>query len=294
MKKSAPMNAAREGAGARGGKRSGIDTEALRAACAAAVEIRSTRVVAREIGHSPAGLRYFVAGGKPSPRTARKLLVWYVANAATLARSPADAAGAALALLADLLPDAAAPAARRMILAAARAACVESGVPPPDWIRRHEMNPRHAHSMDRDPMIVLSGEGPEITATNFWESEYDREGLFFLSIRAGVARLLVPDALRDAVNEFRTGREVVISRGPRPDVGVRDAVEIMFDDGSRSPFALYIMPEQTHGLAAGPELRRCTVWVRGEGGQSVKALDLPAFYRTSRRLPDRSPWRERK
>lgn len=49
----------------------------IRRAALRAVELRSTRKVAAEIGISPAGLRYFLKSGVPYARTTRRLVAWY-------------------------------------------------------------------------------------------------------------------------------------------------------------------------------------------------------------------------
>jgi len=79
-------------------------------------------------------------------------------------------------------------------------------------------------------------------------------------------------------------------RGPWPAQGLAEAIELLFDDGSDSPYALHLSPQQIDRVPpdseSGREVR-VTVWTEGP----TCTLDLPGRYRRSARLPDLSPWR---
>ena len=107
---------------------------AIRAAVAAAIERRTLRGVATEIGMSHTGLMAFVDGGEPRPGTVRKLQAWYVKHAAELGPVDEDAIQAALAMLLDGIPQSEVPAARERVLAAVREIFSRSGAQLPAWL----------------------------------------------------------------------------------------------------------------------------------------------------------------
>jgi hypothetical protein len=84
--------------------------------------------------------------------------------------------------------------------------------------------------MTNTNILAVENDGQEIRATNYFESEYARRGAFYLSVNAGAFRLLVPPAHESAIEEFRTAKEVVVSRGAWTAQRRKDALEILFDD----------------------------------------------------------------
>jgi hypothetical protein len=90
--------------------------------------------------------------------------------------------------------------------------------------------------------IAISNEGGEIIATNYWQSEYAAAGKFFLSLNAGVVRLLVPPSQMPMVHEMRTAKTIVLTLGEYE--GKSGAVELLFDDHSDTPFVLFLDPAQ--------------------------------------------------
>ncbi|HFO9369580.1 hypothetical protein, partial [Escherichia coli] len=112
-------------------------------------------------------------------------------------------------------------------------------------------------------------------------------GYVYLSWNAGAARLLVPDAAKHLLREMRGAEYVIISKGT---LHGRDALELVFEDGSDAPFVIHMLSEQCDRLL--PENNQgggfvVTVWTRG-GNQ----LRYPGKYRVVENLPDVSPWSE--
>ncbi|MCK7579296.1 MAG: hypothetical protein MZV65_28570 [Chromatiales bacterium] len=97
-------------------------------------------------------------------------------------------------------------------------------------------------------MIRIQNRGQAIAATDYWSSAHAANGLVFLSWNAGCARLLIPDAAKSILRELKGAREVIISRGPWVDHDNRDALELLWEDGSDAPFALHIVAEQCDRL----------------------------------------------
>src|SRR5574337_2166358 len=80
--------------------------------------------------------------------------------------------------------------------------------------------------------LVLINRGQEIRETNYWDSIPARAGYFYLSWNAGAGRLLVPDFHRDLLAEMNSAKYVIVSRGPWPEQGGREGLEVLFEDGS--------------------------------------------------------------
>lgn len=136
-------------------------------------------------------------------------------------------------------------------------------------------------------MITIANNGPLITHTNYWQSEYFHSGYALLSWNAGVARLLLPDAMKSWLRDMKTAKHVIISRGPMLQAGGRDGLEILFDDFSDHPYALSMGAEQALQVPADTvrENFRLTVWTRGGLKQSHRAM-----FRRVAQLPCMAPW----
>ncbi|MBJ7543286.1 hypothetical protein [Rhodomicrobium udaipurense] len=165
----------------------------------------------------------------------------------------------------------------------------------PDWVgpelhrllMRHGIEPTPTFEQLKDwgGMMRIDNDGPEIVSTDYFETPNARAGALFLSVNAGVFRLLVPPRLEYALCEMKTGREAIISRGPWPEMGRDDALELMFEDGTDNPFALHFGVEQIDRMPLREDEGRsgliCTVWTTGP----TRRLILPARYRRALTLP---------
>lgn len=141
-------------------------------------------------------------------------------------------------------------------------------------------------------MLTITNDGPRIASTSYWQTEHALRGALYLSINAGAFRVLVPPALEDQIPDMATATTVVISRGPWPDQQRDDAIELLFDDGSSSPYALHLAVAQVDRLPLNADAGQawtCTVWTAGPHGTAVERLSRPAIYRRSKRLPDLRP-----
>lgn len=141
-------------------------------------------------------------------------------------------------------------------------------------------------------LIEISNHGPLITSTNYWDSELARAGKLFVSVNAGAIRVLLPPAAYDWLSDMRMGRECVLSRGPWPEQRIDEGIEIMWDDGSDSPFALHLTPNSFDLLPAEPELGRewvLSVWT-AKDGKPHKAMDRKCHWRRVERIPCLLSW----
>ena len=137
-------------------------------------------------------------------------------------------------------------------------------------------------------MLKIGNRGQMILATNYWESEQARAGYFFLSWNAGAARLLVPDVQKAVLREIKGAREVIISRGPWTDHGGREALELLWEDGSDNPFCIHLVAEQCDRLIPDTDQGGgfvVTAWTRG----GLKGR-WPGRYRVVAEIPCLTPW----
>lgn len=137
-------------------------------------------------------------------------------------------------------------------------------------------------------MLTIQNRGQAIANTNYWDSEHALAGYCYLTWNAGAARVLLPDAQKHLLPEMRSAKYVIISRGPWIDQGGRGALELLFEDGSDSPFCLHLVAEQCDRLI--PETDQgggfvVTVWTRG--GEKLR---MPGKYRTVDAIPSLEPW----
>ncbi len=140
--------------------------------------------------------------------------------------------------------------------------------------------------------LQIKNQGQEIIATNFWETEHALRGVFYLSINAGAFRLLVPEVNGSTIAEFRTAKDVIISRGPWKAEGGRDALEILFDDGTDDPFAIHLDVRQVDRMPASTDAGRkvlFTAWTKGRD-KPVRVYTHDCYYRIVPELPWLKPF----
>lgn len=106
----------------------------VRRAIERAFRTRSLRAVAKEVGLSAMGVRYFLDGRSPQPKTRAKLYAWYHAHAGDLPPAPLHQRRSALLILLDELPHAAHSAAAARMLELLDTLHREVGVPAPAWV----------------------------------------------------------------------------------------------------------------------------------------------------------------
>ncbi len=113
-------------------------------------------------------------------------------------------------------------------------------------------------------ILAVTNRGPEVLDSNFWSSAEAAAGFYYLSANAGALRLLVPESRREEVRAMVTVSEVIITRGAHRVFGLPMA-EIMFEDGSESPFVLYLSEGQMEGgfADAGDLPRRFLIYTSG-------------------------------
>lgn len=158
-------------------------------------------------------------------------------------------------------------------------------------------------------LVQVDNHGPLIIGTNYWDSELARAGKVFVSVNAGAIRVLLPPAAYGWLSDMRTAKECVLSRGPwsikgllgipgapHVETAVVEGVEIMWDDGSDSPFVLHLTPASFDMLPAEPEPGRewvCSTWT-AKDGRPHKALERICHWRRVAEIPCLEPWKGNK
>ncbi len=141
-------------------------------------------------------------------------------------------------------------------------------------------------------MLEITNDGPLITATNFYDSEYAAKNLYFLSWNAGAGRLLVPDSRISDVKEMRTATYVIVSRGPWPERGRSEGIELLFEDGSDTPFCLHLSsPEQTDRLL--PDVEQGGGFEVVAWSRQGRLATWPGKYRKVPLIPCLDAWKEK-
>lgn len=141
-------------------------------------------------------------------------------------------------------------------------------------------------------IIEVANHGPLIVSSTYWGSAPERAGRLWCSCNAGAVRVLLPASGRRVVEECRSSKHAVLSRGPWPEMGLAEAVEILFDDGTDSPFALHLSPESFDLLPAAPEAGKewiVSLWT-AKKGRPHKALERVCHWRRVPSLPCLRPW----
>jgi hypothetical protein len=150
---------------------------------------------------------------------------------------------------------------------------------------------KFATQEERDAMIQVVNHGAHVAATDYWLSDLNSRGLFFLSINTGAFRLLMPDALAWAVQEFETAQHVIISRGQFQG---QDAYEILFDDGTDTPFSVQVGINQADRVVPSSDDGQTVIfsaWIRNKAnGTPLLAYEKNARFRAVETLPCLKSW----
>jgi hypothetical protein len=120
--------------------------------------------------------------------------------------------------------------------------------------------------------FYVANDGQTLVDTNYWESEFNTMGAFYLTVNAGAARLLMPTSQVATLADMQTGQQAIITYGQWDG---KEGVEVLFDDDSDTPFFMILSLAQcdrriTATAEAFPlivysarvEVWRCTAHVR--------------------------------
>jgi len=142
-------------------------------------------------------------------------------------------------------------------------------------------------------LITIVNNGPEIMSTDYWHTGHAAKGYFYMSINAGCFRLLVPAPQIAAIDEMKTAREVIVSRGAWPEQGKHDALEILFEDDTGNPYVLHFTIDQVDRMPTDadrdrpghPPRWKFAVWT-----ETGKQFVLSCRYRIVKKIPYLKPF----
>ena len=140
--------------------------------------------------------------------------------------------------------------------------------------------------------LIIENHGPLIVSTNYFDTDAAIAGKVYCSVNAGAIRILVPDSQKAIVSEMRSAKYVILSRGPWLAEKVAEAIELLFEDETESPYCLHLTAASFDLLPAEPETGRewiVSVWVRKDG-QPKKVLERPCKWRLVKAIPCLKPW----
>lgn len=125
-------------------------------------------------------------------------------------------------------------------------------------------------------IITVENNGAELVKTNYWKSEYNSGGFYYVSVNAGCFRLLVPESREADIAEMKTGKFAEISRRSLERIdSEKPMFRIMFDDETVTPYCLDLSQEQFDRIPAqsdhGNEFHLAVY------GKSGKILELKCF-----------------
>ncbi len=91
--------------------------------------------------------------------------------------------------------------------------------------------------------ISVTNDGPELISTNYWTSSEAKAGVCYFSVNAGCVRLLLPSTISSGLDDdvLDGTQYVIITRGRFEG---RDGYEVLFEDGSNSPFVIRVLANQ--------------------------------------------------
>jgi len=141
---------------------------------------------------------------------------------------------------------------------------------------------------DGPNVITIKNSGQNIVDTDYFGSEMEKMGKFVVSCSNGAIRMLWPRSRGSEIQEMMTGEEIIVTRGILQN---NDGLEILFDDGSDSPYAIQMMGSSIAGSFPedpGQGQWKLTVWEWVNGGLNM-VLSKPTFWRKGTVLPDLRP-----
>lgn len=150
---------------------------------------------------------------------------------------------------------------------------------------------------NNNTFIVTENNGQLITSCTYWGCEREIKGGFYVTLNAGAVRLICPRSQESTITEMQTAREVIMTKGLAPllkkpiDDVAPQGIEIMFEDNTSYPFAMWLNLNQFESLPSEKNILGklvFTVW-KQSGISPQMVLKCPCYYRTASSLPCLKP-----
>jgi len=142
---------------------------------------------------------------------------------------------------------------------------------------------------DSSGFMMVRNDDEKVIETNFWGSPAELQGFYYVTSNAGAFRLLVPDIQNCEIPNILSGKHAVITYGFHRQTS-KFMYEVMFDDDSDNPFALWISPGQfdrCFSIAdAASKDRQLIVYRNG----CAEIARMPVYFREAPVLPCLKRW----
>ena len=102
--------------------------------------------------------------------------------------------------------------------------------------------------------------------------------------------MLVPDTQKNALSEMKKATEVIVSRGPWQDQDDREAIELLWEDGSEAQYVITLVLDQCDRLI--PDTDQGDGFVIAAWTSAGLKQRWPGRYRVVDHLPYLKPWNE--
>ena len=146
-----------------------------------------------------------------------------------------------------------------------------------------------------EPLFSVSFDGENISENNYYETAWNRRGLFFGTGHCGVLHLFIPNktsnniAAHNILSEINKTQYVIASVCEKEERGMY--LELLFEDNSSSPFVIYLSGEQINPKLSNEDDNTTDLKIQIHVGPTgAKAKEFPMWMRFVDYLPYTKPW----
>lgn len=139
-------------------------------------------------------------------------------------------------------------------------------------------------------LIKTHNDGQALISSTYWGSPLEAAGKLYCSVNAGDIRILLPRSYdRDLDQVLASCHYAIVSRGPWPKQGLPDAVEILLEDNSDSPYCWHLSHESFDLLPEITDGWTLSIWCL-HNDQPQLMVRYAARLRRVASIPDLTPW----
>lgn len=147
------------------------------------------------------------------------------------------------------------------------------------------INQTHLNALpvEERPLFMGIDDNGIIRGSNYWATNFNALGYFFILALEHTVVLFAPDSLREQLcKEIEGATTIEVNHGLSTEHDGMECLEVIFDDNSRSPYCLQVAVEQQAQIAFPLEAGFKSFSVVFSDGTSLAG---PAFVTTNRSLP---------